>query len=102
MKKLLFILFLLFTSCISPIKKVQNPEKYTTVEMIQKAKDTVVVYIDNDIIYVLKDNKLLYKVQNIDTDKKSPISDPLLFLLVVSAIILIIIILVYLTSSLIK
>jgi hypothetical protein len=68
MKKYLFFLILLcsiFTSCEIPIRQVENPENSTTVEIQNLQKDTAIIAIDDNILYIYdRRNLVKYKVIN--------------------------------------
>ncbi len=70
MKILLYLSLLsifLFSSCNEgvPIRPVENPEDYTTKEVQEMEKETIVVSLDNDIVYVFdENNQVRYKIVN--------------------------------------
>ena len=70
MKKYIFLFILIgLTSCSNEIKKVENPKKETTIEILDLPRDTsVIVVINQDIVYLLnKDSKLVqYKLEQVD------------------------------------
>lgn len=76
MKKLIFLItILLFIGCMSTPVKVENPEKETTIEILQKANDTItynlVVLEDPHVYYAVnnKTHKVDYKFNNV-TDSR--------------------------------
>lgn len=72
MKKLfIFILFIgLLSSCNDIPVKVENPDKETTYEIIEKSKQDTTLYklveMDEETIYAINttDNKVVYKFEN--------------------------------------
>lgn len=76
MKKLIFILLTLFTlaSCTKPTieNSVEDSERFTTVEIQNLPKDTVVVSIDGTKVYVFNDNNTVeYQAELMDVNTTS-------------------------------
>jgi|GEM_PF-4362393 uncharacterized lipoprotein YajG len=74
MKKLIFILLALFTlaGCTKPTleNSVEDSDKFTTVEMQNLPKDTVVVSVDGTKVYIFNDNNTVEyqaELMNVDT-----------------------------------
>lgn len=92
MKKYLIILIVscsIFASCNIDIKQVENPEKSTTVEIQNLKKDTAIIAIDKDVLYVYDAKNLVkYKVKNYNDDNSHFICIPTgaLFILIIFAI----------------
>ena len=68
MKKILFLLVLTFalSSCYKDVQQVKEPEKVTTISIQNLPKDTVLVSIEDETLYVFdqKTNLLKYKIEN--------------------------------------
>lgn len=72
MKKLiLFVIILIgLSSCYEYIKPIENPEEKTTISIQNLPKDTVLVSIEGETLYVFdqKTNLLKYKIENAEED----------------------------------
>lgn len=83
MKKILFLLVLAFilSSCYEDVKQVKEPEKVTTISIQNLPKDTVLVSIEGETLYVFdqKTNLVKYKIKNI-RENSIPVHD-LVFLI---------------------
>lgn len=86
MKKILFLLVLTFalSSCYEDVQQVKEPEKVTTISIQNLPKDTVLVSIEGETLYVFdqKTNLVKYKIEN--TQKGSiPINDLIFIIMLV-------------------
>ncbi len=63
----LSILALLFVSCNEgvPVQRLDDPQNYTTTNIQNLQKDTVIVSLDRDVIYIFDQHNLVrYKIVN--------------------------------------
>ena len=103
MKKILFFVILIVTlvSCDedNKIKEVENPNEITTLEIQKLPKDTVVISIDVDKLYIFDDStRVIKKITNINTEEYIRI-DPLRFFLILTLIIISIILAAVFSSN---
>lgn len=72
MKKILFLLALTFAlvSCYEDIKPIENPEEKTTIHTQNLYKDTVLISVENETLYVFdqETNLVKYKIENAEED----------------------------------
>lgn len=104
MKKILFILILLtiVVSCTVPIENidVKKGKEITSIYIQELPKDTVVISINNDKLYVFKDNIIEYEIKNIQTEKNDyiPMHIGIIMLWIVLTIFLIAGCIIYITD----
>lgn len=70
MKKLLFgLTVLLLSSCTTTLDKtITNPQRETTLEILNSPMDTVLITELNTHVYILKDNMIIGKTVAINND----------------------------------
>lgn len=92
MKKILFLLVLTFalSSCYEDVQQVKEPEKVTTISIQNLPKDTVLVSIEDETLYVFdqKTNLVKYKIEN--TQKGSIPINSFIFMIMLFSILFLI------------
>lgn len=102
MKKFLFLIVLIlsFMSCEIDVRDtVDNPKTFTTIQIQELPKDTVVIAIDNNNLYVFNKNNEVISVTKGVTDGYVIIDSIVLSILCICAVVLLIGIVALITSD---
>lgn len=94
MKKLLFILLMVFIGCNFEPEKVKNPERITTVEILSQPRDTVELVILNNTIYLLQNDLIKYETRFVKNNY-SVVSDYVILIFLFIFLTLIMVIIMY-------
>lgn len=64
MKRLIILIIILFASCSIDVEKVDKPEEFTTVEILNQPRENVELTMLDDKVYIIQDGLVQYELIN--------------------------------------